>query len=165
MTIPFVVKGKVKLTAQTLNEIARVINGVPTISSGKPTGGGSSGSPVVVDNTPDIFKIKNGGRNSNNQAIANVSGGNIVTGLTVVSCNDFVLTFPTNSTRYVILTLSYSSGAYSASITVSQTASYPTSTSAAYSITLGKVVTSGNDITTIEQWHYPNDIIVVGRWS
>lgn len=155
---------KIKLKASTVNEIARHINGVSAIGSGKPFGGGGS-SPVVVDNTPDIFKIKNGGRNSNNQAIANVSGGNIVTGLTVVFCNDFVLTFPTNSTRYVILTLSYSSGAYSASITVSQTASYPTSTSAAYSITLGKVVTSGNDITTIEQWHYPNDIIVVGRWS
>lgn len=121
---------------------------------------GGGGGGVAVDNTPDIFKIK-----QDSGRVVNVSGGNIINGLTVISCNSVSLTIPASSTRYIVLSLTYSSGAYSASITASSTATYPTSGSQVYSLTLGKVVASANDITTIEQWHYPNDIIVIGRWS
>jgi hypothetical protein len=122
-------------------------------------GGGGGGG--VVDNTPDIFKIKEG-----SGFTLNVSGGTIITGLTSVVCNDTTLSsLPSNGTRYVVLTLSYSSGAYSATISLSSSVSYPTSTSATYSITLGKVVTSGNSISSIEQWHHPAPVFVVGRWS
>ena len=120
----------------------------------------AGGGGVAVDNTPDIFKIKQGvGR------VVNISGGNIVNGLTVISCNGVSLTIPASSTRYIVLSLTYSSGAYSASITALSTATYPTSGSQVYSLTIGKVVTNANDIATIEQWHYPNDVIVIGRWS
>lgn len=120
----------------------------------------AGGGGVAVDNTPDIFKIKQGvGR------VVNISGGNIVNGLTVISCNGVSLTIPASSTRYIVLSLTYSGGVYSASITASSTATYPTSGSQVYSLTIGKVVTNANDIATIEQWHYPNDVIVIGRWS
>jgi hypothetical protein len=120
-------------------------------------GGGGGG---VVDNTPDIFKIKKG-----SGFTLNVSGGTIITGLTSVVCNDTTLSLPSNGTRYVILTLSYSSGAYSATISLSSSVSYPTLTSATYAITLGKVVTSGGSVSSIEQWHHPAPVFVVGRWS
>ena len=119
-------------------------------------GGGGGGG----DDTPDIFKIKDGGG-----LTLNVSGGTIITGLTSVVCNDTTLSLPSSGTRYVVLTLSYSSGAYSATISLSSSVSYPTSTSATYSITLGKVVTSGGGVSSIEQWHHPGPVVVVGRWS
>lgn len=122
---------------------------------------GGGGGGAAVDNTPDIFKIKDGGG-----LTLNVSGGTIITGLTSVACNDTTLSsLPSSGTRYVVLTLSYSSGAYSATISLSNSASYPTSTSATYSITLGKVVTSGGSLSSIEQWHHPGPVVVVGRWS
>ena len=123
--------------------------------------GGGGGGDAAVDNTPDIFKIKDGGG-----LTLNVSGGTIITGLTSVACNDTTLSsLPSSGTRYVVLTLSYSSGVYSATISLSNSASYPTSTSARYSITLGKVVTSGGSMSSIEQWHHPGPVVVVGRWS
>lgn len=119
------------------------------------------GGGAAVDNTPDIFKIKDGGGFT-----LNVSGGTIITGLTSVVCNDTTLSsLPSSGTRYVVLTLSYSSGAYSATISLSSNVAYPTSTSASYSITLGKVVTSGDSILSTEQWHHPGPVVVVGRWS
>ena len=121
---------------------------------------GGGGAAIVADNTPDIFKIKEG-----SGFTLNVSGGTIITGLTSVVCNDTTLSLPSNGTRYVILTLSYSSGAYSATISLSSSVSYPTSTSATYAITLGKVVTIGGRVSSIEQWHHPAPVFVVGRWS
>ena len=119
------------------------------------------GGGAAVDNTPDIFKIKDGGGFT-----LNVSGGTIITGLTSVVCNDTTLSsLPSNGTRYVVLTLSYSSGVYSATISLSSSVLYPTSTSATYSITLGKIVTIGGSISSIEQWHHPGPVVVVGRWS
>lgn len=69
---------KIKLRASTVNEVARHINNVPTISSGKPLGGGG-GSSVVADNTPDIFKIH-----------LNDVGGIYITGGDVYYGNNFI---------------------------------------------------------------------------
>ena len=55
--IPYVRSGeKLHITAQTLNTVAKHVNGAVTIGAGRPNKGGG-GSAVVEDNTPDIFKI------------------------------------------------------------------------------------------------------------
>ena len=165
MQIPHVRSGdKLHVTANTINTIVDKINGAPTISAGKPIkggGGGGTPTPIVEDNTPDIFKAKN---NTTTLQI-DVSGGRVINGNSNISCNGVSLNYPANNNLfYVVLTVTYSSNAYSASIGTSASEIYPVALTATYTLMLAKVENVNGEII-ITNLRYPSPVYVNGRWG
>ena len=165
MTIPYVrTDDKLHLSANTLNMIADHINNAPSISAGKPIkggGGGGAPTPIVEDNTPDIFKAKN---NTTTLQI-DVSGGRVINGNSNIPCSGVSLNYPVNNNLfYVVLTVTYSSNAYSASIGTSTSEIYPVALTATYTLMLAKVENVNGEII-ITNLRYPSPVYVNGRWG
>ena len=124
-------------------------------------GGGGAAPAPVADNTPDIFKAKI------NTAISkiDVSGGTAVNGNSTINCSSASFNFPSNNASYyVLLTITYSNGSYSASLSTVSSATWPTALSATYTLTLAHVVnTSG--VISVEFMRYPSPVYITGRWG
>ena len=162
--IPYVRSGeKLHITAKTLNAVAEHINGAVTISAGKPIkggGGGNTPTPVVQDNTSDIFKIYQYDTTVN---AVKVKAGIVYLGsLQAVTAESSSISVSTTK-RYIYVQVSYSNGALSAQINYSSSVQVPDNNSN-YRYTLGCVYLDANNVLKIEQWHYPSPVIIYNRW-
>lgn len=160
---------KIRLRAQTVNEVVRHINGVPAIGSGKPFGGGGGGfvpvpTPVAVDNYVDMFKTTH---NTTDNRIY-VSGGVIVNGTTIINCDAYNFSSRTaGSLRYIVLSVSYNNSTqqYSATITENNTSVvYPTSNTG-FLLTLASVYWDTATSCTITLYRCPSPVYIQNRWS
>ena len=113
------------------------------------------------DKAVDMFKIT---PNYTTNKI-DVSSGRAINGSHNIYCSNASFDFPVSGAGYyIILSITYSSNSYSASLSTGSSIVYPTSFSATYTLTLG-FVTNTDGAISVANYRHPGPVYIEGRWS
>lgn len=113
------------------------------------------------DKAVDMFKIT---PNYTTNKI-DVSSGRAINGSHNIYCSNARFDFPVSGAGYyIILSITYSSNSYSASLSTGSSIVYPTSFSATYTLTLG-FVTNTDGAISVTNYRHPGPVYIEGRWS